>query len=760
MIALPCFATAQGPITVTAGAAASVLLGQSARLTVPVIVDMTSSGSSNLASLAVGVTWAAGRLTLDSIRAGTFGSLTSNSASGTATLAMFNATGTTSSVTLANLFFTAASSTGGTSVALVPTQAGNDVGTSVRQQLQVRDLDVCVAPLGSWGDVNGDTFVNIIDAQQVARFSVALPVLNSTAVTVQGDVTADGSVNIIDAQQIARYSVGLNAAARVATLLPLIPAITSVVVTPAAPSVGIGQTAQLRATPFDGSAVALTGCATVTWTSSNPATATVSASGVVTGVASGSVSITANANGATGTTTLGTFVPVSSIAMLPDTATVPMGTPVQLTATLRDAQSQPLSGSITYSSSDPTVATVSSTGLVTTNTVGLANITAAGGGKTIVSGIQVSPKGVNSLATTDNATCALTVTGEAYCWGSNTVGQLGDGTGVSSRVPVKVAMPAGVAFTQISGTGNTVCAVSSRQAVYCWGSISQSRASLTPVLLSSTLQALSVSVSLSFECTLDAAGSASCVGRNPKGQLGTGDTLSSDIPRLVTGGLTFQSITSGLFNSCGLQANGAAYCWGDNGQRTLGIAGNPAQSLVPAPVTGGITFLSLRVGAVLSCGIALTGTYCWGNSYFGAGGTGATTAFTTLLVPTAVSGGFTFAAIFPGSGNDILDGNCGLAPDGTAYCWGANNSGQVGTTATLPGSCVQGSLTFPCTGTPTPVTTAAKFQVLSLGAEQTCGITTTRTLLCWGRNTWGQLGDGTTSNQSTPVSVLGALRLP
>lgn len=761
VLVLPFIASAQGPIALTAGTATSVLVSPGASFSVPVMVDMTLAGASNLASLAMGVTWGASTMILDSIGMGTFGSLSSSSASGTASLALFNSTGTTSSVTLARLYFTAASSMGGTRVILAPTQAGNESGASVSAQLQVRGLEVCVAPLGLWGDVNRDNTVNIIDAQQIARFSIALPVLNSGATMAQGDVTADGSVNIIDAQQIARFSVGLVAVARVATTLPLIPTIAVVVLTPTAPTVGVGETRQLFATPVDGSGLSLTGCSTVTWNSSDPSIATVSASGVVTGISPGSVSITANSNGAVGSTTLGSLVPVSSITMLPDTATVSMGTAVQLAATLRDAQGQALGGSVTYTSSDAAVATVSGTGLVTTNAVGFASITASGGGKSVRSGIQVSPTGASSLATADDATCVLTVLGSAYCWGNNTAGQLGDGTGVSSTSPVRVAAPAGVTFTQISGTGNGFCAVSTRQAVYCWGTIPQNRASLTPVLLNSALLATTVATSLSFDCGLDAGGASWCVGRGSKGQLGTGDTLSSNVPRSVTGGLTFRSVSSGLFSSCGLLSSGAAYCWGDNSFSTLGVSGTPSVSLAPAPVTGGIAFASVRVGAVLSCGVDAAGAaYCWGTSEFGAGGTGAVTATTTLAVPSAVAGGFTFAAVFPGTGNDLLDGVCGLTADGSAYCWGANSRGQVGSTATLPGACALGTTTFSCTGTPTPVATTSRFQVLSVGAEQTCGLTTTHTLLCWGRNSAGQLGDGTTVDRGTPVSVVGGLRLP
>src|ERR1035437_8191727 len=77
-----------------------------------------------------------------------------------------------------------------------------------------------------WGDVNNDGLVNIIDAQQIARYSVGLSVADTASLLVRGDVTADGLVNIIDAQQIARYTVGLSAAARVGTTQTVVASVT------------------------------------------------------------------------------------------------------------------------------------------------------------------------------------------------------------------------------------------------------------------------------------------------------------------------------------------------------------------------------------------------------------------------------------------------------------------------------------------------------------------------------------------------------
>src|ERR1035437_8408271 len=199
-------------ITLNLSDSARAFVAPNAKLTVPVSVDLTSAGALNLASLQAGLTWGASPLTFDSIPVvpSTGFALTpntTNAATGSVTFNTFSATALAASGTLLNVFFTAGATSGGTHLALTPTVAGTDVAQDILSHLVVRNVDVCVATRGTWGDVTNDGLVNIVDAQQIARFSVGLSVADSAATRTRGDVTADGAVNIIDAQQIARYSV-------------------------------------------------------------------------------------------------------------------------------------------------------------------------------------------------------------------------------------------------------------------------------------------------------------------------------------------------------------------------------------------------------------------------------------------------------------------------------------------------------------------------------------------------------------------------
>jgi alpha-tubulin suppressor-like RCC1 family protein len=95
--------------------------------------------------------------------------------------------------------------------------------------------------------------------------------------------------------------------------------------------------------------------------------------------------------------------------------------------------------------------------------------------------------------------------------------------------------------------------------------------------------------------------------------------------------------------------------------------------------------------------------------------------------------------------------------DGTAWCWGADDAGQLGTAATLS-TCYNGEIghNYPCSTTPVPVTGAPAFAVISAGGTHTCALTADGTAYCWGNNIWGQLGDSSTVSREQPKPVRGA----
>src|SRR2546425_425171 len=185
--------------------------------------------------------------------------------------------------------------------------------------------------------------------------------------------------------------------------------VAAVTVTPPTATIGVGQTAQYLAITRDAFGNPLGG-RTVTWSSSNPAVATVNGAGQATGVAVGAATLTATSEGKSGTAAITVAtVPVASVTVSPATASVQVGQTVPLSAIPRDANGNPLAGrTVSWGSSNPAVATVSASGLVTGVTAGAATLTATSEGKSGTAAITVNTVPVAAV-TVNPATASVQV---------------------------------------------------------------------------------------------------------------------------------------------------------------------------------------------------------------------------------------------------------------------------------------------------------------------------------------------------------------
>lgn len=195
--------------------------------------------------------------------------------------------------------------------------------------------------------------------------------------------------------------------------------VTSVKVTPATDSVAVGNTITLQATVMGPGGQVVSG-QQVFWNTGNASVATVTAAGVVTGVAPGTVQIAASAGGSSGIANITVLPPpVASVSVSPPLDTIVLPGTAQLTATVFDAQHNPLTGrTITWSSNMPNVANVDANGLVTGVAPGSATITASSEGQSgtativvqppVAASVQVSP-GAATLTVGDSTTLTATV---------------------------------------------------------------------------------------------------------------------------------------------------------------------------------------------------------------------------------------------------------------------------------------------------------------------------------------------------------------
>lgn len=339
-----------------------------------------------------------------------------------------------------------------------------------------------------------------------------------------------------------------------------------------------------------------------------------------------------------------------------------------------------------------------------------------------------------------NHSCAILDDDTATCWGLGDEGQLGDGGRDRSTTPVTVELPSGRTATTIAAGRSHTCAVLDDDTISCWGDnqfgqlgVDVAGRSLLPrpVLLPAGSTAAAVTTGTEHTCAVLDGGTAGCWGRNFSGQLGDGTTLSSSTPvdvRLPTG-RTVTRISAGLSYSCAILDDGTAACWGDNSFGQLGD-GTTTNSFVPGSVqlTAGRTASAISAGSYHSCALLDDGSAaCWGYSNRGALGDG-TFDDSTTPVPVQLPAGRTATAISAGSYH-----SCAVLDDGTATCWGDNEYGQLGN-AGRNSSSVPIPVQLPAGRTATAITA---------GSDYSCAILDDGTAACWGRNDYGQLGDGT-----------------
>jgi hypothetical protein len=174
----------------------------------------------------------------------------------------------------------------------------------------------------------------------------------------------------------------------------------------------------------------------------------------------------------------------------------------------------------------------------------------------------------SSIASGVNHACALTLSHDALCWGSNQFGQLGDGTGLNRVAPTLVA--GGLAFQSIAAGDPWTCALSTAGKPYCWGAVQGIGTVVTPHAYDSAPVFVSLAVGSFHACALTGDGSAYCWGNNQFGQLGDSTTVSRTDPTPVVGGMKFKSIAAGVAHTCGITTDGSLACWGLNLAGELG----------------------------------------------------------------------------------------------------------------------------------------------------------------------------------------------
>lgn len=249
-----------------------------------------------------------------------------------------------------------------------------------------------------------------------------------------------------------------------------------------------------------------------------------------------------------------------------------------------------------------------------------------------------------------------------------------------------------------------------------------------------------VYVGYDHTCVVTIEGNVKCWGDNISGQLGNGKGEYSDIPvDVVELDIPITSVVAGNIHTCALGENGEVRCWGNNGSGQLGNASSDS-SRTPVKVEYNGKFNSLVAGAYHTCGLTESGRVkCWGSNSGGQLGNGdPTVGFSN--VPIDVNGLTSSVTVIASNGGRHT---CALLDTGTVKCWGANGDHQLGDSTTKDSF------------TPLDVQgISADIRSIAVGSSHSCALNNRGGVKCWGYNTFGQLGDGTTEYRLGPVDVI------
>ena len=350
-----------------------------------------------------------------------------------------------------------------------------------------------------------------------------------------------------------------------------------------------------------------------------------------------------------------------------------------------------------------------------------------------------APKTFAQVSAGFTHTCALTADGTAWCWGANHELQLGIDTPlpqcqVFSCTPVAQQAGGTRKYKQIVAGTVSTCAIDLEGKTWCWGLLYRWLDTLeltaTPKQIATDSTFISVTGGDAHFCGLTAGGTAMCWGVNTWGELGDSTKMNRRTPVVVVGGHRFKSLSASGVNTCGVTIDGDAYCWGDNRYGQIGAGEVPYNSYGfvrtwPRKVEGGHLFTTIAVGGNHVCALDTTGAaWCWGRND-NAQQLGDDSGISHRGVPVRVVGSLVFDAIAAAA-----VATCGHTPTNSVHCWGSDYFGGLG-----DGREVNGGVGHPVLAAGGP------YKSVSPGGSHSCGLALDGTLWCWGDGLFGQLGN-------------------
>ncbi len=300
-----------------------------------------------------------------------------------------------------------------------------------------------------------------------------------------------------------------------------------------------------------------------------------------------------------------------------------------------------------------------------------------------------------SLSVGEKHACVITTDGDAYCWGEGDYFQLGDNGNKDNTTPIKV-----------NGSHN-------------W---------------------IAISAGEEHTCGITTDGNAYCWGEGEKYQLGNDSEDNNRIPAIISGDHNFTNIQSGQEFSCGTTVDDDYYCWGHYWDFHDDWDDDNEYSHIPTLVSD---YKILAGGVEAVCGIRkdTNDTHCWGLMNFygqlGINAQGDTTEYNTMENSKNIFGDHKWKKISASKSNEdccfSAQTVCGIDTQDDAYCWGFSHNGQTGAGIFTSES---SHITIPMA-----VSGGHKWSKITVGLYHVCGLTTDNKAYCWGANQWGELGN-------------------
>jgi len=343
----------------------------------------------------------------------------------------------------------------------------------------------------------------------------------------------------------------------------------------------------------------------------------------------------------------------------------------------------------------------------------------------------------------ENHTCALGITGALYCWGKNDKGQLGLGDLIERLEPTPVEEAAG--WETVAAGWKHTCAQKRDNTTWCWGDNGDGALGTGDLVTPQSAPVanvggddkwLQIDLGNGDSCAVDRSGGLWCWGKNDRGQLGLGDAEVRVLPEAISAPeVLWREVSAGEHHTCGVDWEGGLWCWGDNADGRLGLS-DETDRATPTRVAAEQGWVRTSTGGGHTCAVDTGGTlYCWGRNTDGEVGAGPDSG-DAILEPAPAFTSLRWAGLGLGDRH-----SCAVAQDGTLWCWGRNDKGQLGLGDIEPRL------------SPEQVGTASDWARVSAGKRHTCALRSSGALFCWGLDDSGQLGVNDQVDRLVPTQV-------